>query len=1641
MRVPTLLDPNTSAWLVESLAHTLWQGTLVAGLAVLATAVLRNRSEQSRYWMHCGAMLLIAACLPLNLWLLEPSNRNETSGVGQGTQVGLARSNPPLVEAEYLRNTTTAEASHNPIVVGSPTEESMLPVAISSQPILDQTAPWERVSAWLVSLYIAGLAAMVLRLLFGLYGSHRIRATAQPIRDDILRELVGRLKERLRLRTVPLIAYSARVTTPLVVGVVKPAILLPAAIFSNLTTEQVESLLLHELAHIRRYDHLVNLLQRVVETLLFFHPAVWWLSHKISVEREHCCDDLAIRWGSEPCDYAESLVRVSELRLQSAGLGVASAATLAASGGRPSRLHSRVLRVLGMPLPGPSIGLSRLVLALLLTVGLAAVVVLAAAPPKDALSEISSELASLSHLDQRRINEWSEQVIAGGLTEEEFLQRLKQIGSQSVRGVIPLMSSAPEDVLAVKGIEQFLDHRTVVDYLAAILTELSNQPPHFKPNTRHCCLILLGKSGRREHVDLIAKFLADNPISAAPALGLVGGEEARDHLIRAFNRVPMEQWWILARALRQIGDPAAVPELKRRLAMLAPPPSGEFPQMTVKSYVDTFIDAIRTLSEESMPTPIVYSQGQHFRYPYDGPGTPKTFSVDPPRNHYVKLPEVDPNTETGKAAIWDAMKAETKGPGFTLDGEEVVLLNGLKAMPLWEDGPPYPTTMHDWLGETSHSKLLVLAKREAREGRVTVPENGLLLAVDPNDRLYVLHLEQKTPEFEYVIGVRPLDPLRQLVSSEKTLTPITEWLSMTLYDLESREMDGALNLNRRQSVTMTEQLWRGPGSDAVMVTEFVADKVALAIPGADRFVLCNVDRNATAFDVIHRLSIACSEDSLPIIQRHKKVHEDGGVFHVFDHLTQGLSFAFAAQLPNGVPVAGQLTIEEVDHENQAVKVRYRVLRRDITAQLLSPDAQIYPDVFIAGPADGFTQEQMLGWVEARWRREYPEMSFQLLDSGTPKEIKPHDWLTMRVRYAYSWNSTPSDRNMEHRYYTFTKKGEFVRSDMITLASEDTAADDAGIAWGEAVAGFRIGVKLVNTATEKHWSPGAYISYQLWLNNDSNTAQTVADYLPLLGWSPDLRDSEGQQVFLGPEVNTPVEARSTSLAAGESVKMGKLSFTLPNRLTSGLYTLRQAYRVECDGETVELVSGVLPLAVKELGSLAGIPEFSQLRIDMPETQLKEIIARHDLDVQTLVSNQGQATNYTLTTPRGESVIVMFRNGVCSGIQHLRDQSRDNELVDETSDDPDDRSEPEVAEPASAEQFQWIERFARLPADEQAEGLPAFYAELTPGVLNPMIEGILSSYPHDILNPHQDGDAYDGDTRQWAQQLEKASNEMSVKAVADKLELPVWIRVATRARALRLLERHPEVTDKLIESDLQKGGKDEVERAAAIIVSLQLQGFSGRLIELWLEGEEAAQPAWNALVFLRDPEIIDRLLERMEQDPSFITRCSGLFQGPLADKAAEPKLLDLLSSTDSEIRFHAADALQHCRDARLAKPAERMATEDDERLRLIAAQLVSSLPDAAFAEVRDQLLTLLHDDSDEVRFKALHGFAGRKDRAAGQAILEALQREELNEQYKAWVMQAMSSLTGESWSYNLHRWGPGTPENREAIARLEAWIAAH
>lgn len=193
----------------------------------------------------------------------------------------------------------------------------------------------------MVTLYITGMAAMAIKLLSDLLQLRKIRTTRIEPMGAAWDKHLDKLAVQLQIPRKVKLLISRHVQVPVMLGFLKPLILLPVAMVNNLSEAQLEAVLLHELAHIKRNDYLLNIFQSIVETILFFNPFVWLISKIIRMEREHCCDDLVIASTVQPLQYAHALVALEEYRL------TANRLTMAAADSKQHLFH-RIKRIMEM---------------------------------------------------------------------------------------------------------------------------------------------------------------------------------------------------------------------------------------------------------------------------------------------------------------------------------------------------------------------------------------------------------------------------------------------------------------------------------------------------------------------------------------------------------------------------------------------------------------------------------------------------------------------------------------------------------------------------------------------------------------------------------------------------------------------------------------------------------------------------------------------------------------------------------------------------------------------------------------------------------------------------------------------------------------------------------------------------------------------------------------------------------------------------------------------------------------------------------------------------------------------------------------------------------------------------------------------
>lgn len=264
----------------RALLHFVWQGALIGLVAALALQLLHAARPQLRYAVACAALLACVLVPSLHLALM------------------IAATNPlaPLA--------ITTGASSPQLLIASATSlpiESLWPARI------DAAMPW------IVVVWSAGACTLSLRMAVGLVWIQRLRSLPQSAAHASWQVRLDALATRFGIHGQVVLRLVDGLDSPASAGWLRPVVLLPSALLMRMPVDLVEALLAHELAHVRRHDYLVNLLQGVVEALLFYHPVTWWLSRRIRIEREHIADQLAATVTGEPRRLALALSELSDL--------------------------------------------------------------------------------------------------------------------------------------------------------------------------------------------------------------------------------------------------------------------------------------------------------------------------------------------------------------------------------------------------------------------------------------------------------------------------------------------------------------------------------------------------------------------------------------------------------------------------------------------------------------------------------------------------------------------------------------------------------------------------------------------------------------------------------------------------------------------------------------------------------------------------------------------------------------------------------------------------------------------------------------------------------------------------------------------------------------------------------------------------------------------------------------------------------------------------------------------------------------------------------------------------------------------------------------------------------------------------------
>jgi|GEM_PF-952040 len=303
--ITSILSNELAQALAWTLIHSIWQFTLVAILLTLVLKMLHNSKSTYRYFIGFGALgiCLVMALVTFAIYYME----------------GLTTSSALNIQMQYQT-----------YVASSTKGFSLTKLLASIDPYLLAIA-----NAWLI-----GSVLFFIKFTAGYFYLKNIIKKSST--NKTLTKALKKVKSKYKISRNVLVKESAHITTPIVMGIVKPVILFPLGLINQLSLDEVNAILAHELAHIKRHDYFFNMLQIMVETLFYFHPAIWFISSKIRNERENCCDDLAINHVGNNISYAKTLIKLQELNI------TAIQPSLGFSGSK-NTFSNRILRILDQP--------------------------------------------------------------------------------------------------------------------------------------------------------------------------------------------------------------------------------------------------------------------------------------------------------------------------------------------------------------------------------------------------------------------------------------------------------------------------------------------------------------------------------------------------------------------------------------------------------------------------------------------------------------------------------------------------------------------------------------------------------------------------------------------------------------------------------------------------------------------------------------------------------------------------------------------------------------------------------------------------------------------------------------------------------------------------------------------------------------------------------------------------------------------------------------------------------------------------------------------------------------------------------------------------------------------------------------------
>ncbi len=390
---------EATAW---TLIHFCWQAAVIAVAFRIVSAALARRTSHLRYAAALAALLamLVSAVITFS-WQMHST---EPSPAFISTTSAMKNA---LVSGDFPRSLAPG--------IASTSRDSATAAQLASS--------LQSLTAWIDAFWVLGVLALAVRGVGGWWLIHRLRVSSTSQTGEAVRASFQRISAALGLRRKVMLRVSGAIASPVTIGALRAIVLLPVSAVTLLGPDELEVVLAHELAHVRRADFAWNLVQTLIETFFFFHPGVWWVSGRVRHERELCCDDLALRVCPNPVVYASALFHLEEQRSRNMSLAMALDGHQS-----PQTLRMRIARILGESMP---LNANRSLRPFSAAAGLAAVVVLLIPAPH--------VIASLRPI-------YSAQPVVA-VTEAPSLESLPALPSLENRAV-PVPHPAPAPVAA-----------------------------------------------------------------------------------------------------------------------------------------------------------------------------------------------------------------------------------------------------------------------------------------------------------------------------------------------------------------------------------------------------------------------------------------------------------------------------------------------------------------------------------------------------------------------------------------------------------------------------------------------------------------------------------------------------------------------------------------------------------------------------------------------------------------------------------------------------------------------------------------------------------------------------------------------------------------------------------------------------------------------------------------------------------------------------------------------------------------------------------------------------------------------------------------------------------------------------------------